>query len=528
VGENNGRVRDDVDTGLFSAVIAVAAGLELGATLRRIVQAATDLVGARYGALGVLDEGGRVVDFVHVGMDSATVARIGDPPAGRGVLGLVIDHPTPLRLDTIAAHPASIGFPEGHPEMRSFLGVPVRVRGEVFGNLYLTEKRDGRSFTADDERTVMALAAAAGVAIENARLYERTRLRERWQEALTSITRAVLEGASTADLLPQVAERAREVTGAEYAFVAMPDAEGMLVVAASSDPGQVGMELARDSIVQAALARSTPMHEVQGTRDQLALPLVTPEKVLGVLVVAWTDHASSRSRLLMDVAESFAAQTAMSLVLAETRDERQRLALFEDRDRIARDLHDLVIQRLFATGMLLQRVTRDPAVPRDAHARVDRAVDNLDETIKEIRQTIFALHEPVEGPAASTRGRVMREVSESSIVLGFEPAVRFVGPIDTAVDQDVADHLIGALREMLANAARHAHATHVDVSVTASARDVEMTVIDDGIGFPAESVSRSSGVTNIVARAHSVGGTCDVTRVGEDGGTAIRWRVPLT
>jgi len=161
VGENNGDVRDDVDTGLFSAVIAVAAGLELGATLRRIVQAATDLVGARYGALGVLDEGGRVVDFVHVGMDSSTVARIGDPPAGRGVLGWVIDHPTPLRLDTIAAHPASIGFPEGHPEMCSFLGVPVRVRGEVFGNLYLTEKRDGRSFTADDERTVMALAAAA-------------------------------------------------------------------------------------------------------------------------------------------------------------------------------------------------------------------------------------------------------------------------------------------------------------------------------------------------------------------------------
>lgn len=534
--ENNDGVRDDVDSGLFSAVIAVAAGLELGATLRRIVQAATDLVDARYGALGVLDETGRVIDFVHVGMESTVVSGIGDPPAGRGVLGLLIDHPTPLRLETIAAHPASVGFPAGHPTMTTFLGVPVRVRGEVFGNLYLTDKRGGQSFTPEDERTVMALAAAAGVAIENARLYERARSRERWQAALTSITTAVLEGADTAALLPLVAARAHDITGADAAFVALPDAQGNLIVQASTDAVWIGRRVSETSSVQSAFTDAQLITDVESTLwsqddatvSTMSLPLATPERVLGVLVLIWPASGWSTTRVVTDLAEAFTTQVAMSLTLAEARHEQQRLALFEDRDRIARDLHDLVIQRLFATGMLLQGVTKSPDVPSDALTRVDRAVDDLDETIKEIRQTIFALHEPMDGPASSVRGRIMRETAQSSALLGFEPAVRFVGPVDSTIHPDAADHLIGALREVLTNAARHAHASHVDVVVSVDSHQVEMVVTDDGVGVPEKGVGRRSGVANIAARANDMGGECEVVRTGEGGGTRVTWRVPVT
>ena len=221
-------MRDDVDSGLFSAVVAVAAGLELGATLRRIVQAAADLVDAEYGALGVLGQQGTVSEFVHVGIDTETAARIGPLPNGRGILGLLIEHPAPIRIEDLMQHPSAAGFPAGHPVMKSFLGVPVRVRGEVFGNLYLTQKRNGGSFTVDDERTVMALAAAAAVAIENARLYESSRQRERWQNAITEIGNAVLSGGETGDVLTLVARNARRLAGADFATIALPDADGVL------------------------------------------------------------------------------------------------------------------------------------------------------------------------------------------------------------------------------------------------------------------------------------------------------------
>ena len=222
--------RDDRDRGLFSAVVAVAAGLELGATLRRIVAAAVDLVDASYGALGVLGPNGKVVEFVHVGIDTETAGRIGPLPEGRGILGLLVSHPVPIRLEDLATHPASAGFPANHPPMKAFLGVPVRVRGEVFGNLYLTEKSQGRAFTAEDERTVMALAAAAGVAIENARLYERAKQREGWQRAVTEIDNAVLSGADAGEVLTIVASRAMQLSEADISAVLLPTELDELVV----------------------------------------------------------------------------------------------------------------------------------------------------------------------------------------------------------------------------------------------------------------------------------------------------------
>lgn len=553
----------DREQGLFTAVVSVAAGLELNSTLRRIVQAAVDLVDASYGALGVLGPDGRIGDFVHVGIDAVTAQEIGEQPSGRGILGLLIEHPVPIRLENLDAHASSVGFPAGHPPMTSFLGVPVRIRGEVFGNLYLTEKRSGRAFTAEDERTVMALAAAAAVAVENARLYERTRTRERWQQAVADIANSVLGGSEADEVLALIANRARGLTGADVVFVALKEDDGLAVeiVDARNDPELGGP---RESSVRAATAQAvldcvsswpnqriphgSVAHDVLQSRESLIVergegviscldhgglgpalivPLSTAERALGVLVLIWADGHDSIPAEMVDVAGSFGSQAAVTLALAEARREHERLAVYEDRDRIARDLHDLVIQRLFATGMMLQGTTRIDDVPEAAATRVSRAVDELDETIKEIRQTIFALHEPVDGPTSSARGRVLRETSQSAALLGFEPAVRFAGPVDSMLAPEVTEHLVAALREALTNAARHANARRVEVIVQIEGGDVVLVVTDDGVGLATDGAGRRSGVANIDSRAQELGGSCLLQRVSESGGTRLTWRVPL-
>lgn len=548
-------VRDERERGLFSAVVSVAAGLELTATLRRIVQAAVELVDASYGALGVLNETGGLGEFIHVGIDSRKATLIGHPPEGLGILGLLVDHPVPIRIDDLTHHPASVGFPENHPPMRSFLGVPVRVRGEVFGNLYLTEKRNGTGFTADDERTVMALAAAAAVAIENARLYERSRQREQWQEAVSDIANAVLADSESDEVLALVANRARRLTGADVAVVALPDPERALTVeiidsdrrvpgGRADGPLSVIAAWEGDRVPAKSLAQ-TAFHDgrsrVEPNSDSVlcvpegersfgpaaVIPLVTTDHVLGVLMLLWGDESQRPPRDVLDLAGSFASQAALTLMLATARREHERLAVYEDRDRIARDLHDLVIQRLFATGMMLQGATRTAQLPPDANDRISRAVDELDETIKEIRQTIFALHEPVDAPTTSTRGRVLRETAQSAALLGFEPAVRFSGPVDSMVTRHAADHLVAALREALTNAAKHARARRVDVVIMLEEGNVVLVVTDDGVGVSRDGGGRRSGVANIAARAQELGGSCRLERVSEDGGTRLTWSVPL-
>lgn len=531
-------MREDIDRGLFSAVVAVAAGLELSATLRRIVQAAIDLVDAQYGALGVLDADGRLVDFVHVGLSREESDRIGSLPEGQGILGLLTDHPVPIRLERLSDHPKSVGFPENHPQMHSFLGVPVRVRGEVFGNLYLTEKRGGGSFTSDDERTVMALAAAAAVAIENARLYERSRRREAWQAALNEIATTVLDGGDAEEALALTARLARDLMAADVAVIALPIEGDLRVEFAEGEESILGALVPPDSITHQAFIEGVPKASEQCTIGDLetvgsaiAVPLRTPDRILGVLTaLRFVDSPVSihvpGTRELLELAEPFASQAAVTLVLAEAQRGQQRLAVYQDRDRIARDLHDLVIQRLFATGMSLQGATRLPGVPGDATERIGRAVDELDETIKEIRHTIFALHEPVEGPNSTLRGRVMRETAQAASSLGFEPAVRFVGAVDSAVSDQSTDHLIAALREILTNAAKHAQASKVDVVVALEDPNVVLTATDDGIGLPTDGTGRRSGMANMSARAQELGGECIAERVSESGGTRIIWRVP--
>lgn len=560
-------MREEVESGLFSAVVAVAAGLELGATLRRIVQAAADLVDATYGALGVLGPDGTVVEFVHVGIDRATAERIGPLPAGQGILGLLTEHPIPIRLDDLSQHPAAHGFPAHHPPMTSFLGVPVRVRGEVFGNLYLTEKRGGGHFTADDEQTVTALAAAAAVAIENARLFERTRERERWQQAMNAISSEVLGGAPRDAILKLVTTKARALTGADLALLALPDRNGRLVieqVQVVDGDGDAEDSPSRWSVHRSRMARTAKEafaefpRSVLGTEVEDGLPVVTAfadartviadgstldnpdgwpigqtvsiplmaqERMLGVLGVARLSGAPPFSDAVIALAESFAAQAAVALVMDEAHTEQQRLAVFEDRDRIARDLHDLVIQRLFATGMLVQGAARIGGVNEEGQERLNRVVDELDETIREIRQTIFALHEPVDAQGMGVRSRVMREVRQSASLLGFEPSTRFVGPVDALIPVPLADQVVAALREALANAAKHADARRVTVRLSVEDPAVVLTVIDDGVGLPEG--GRRSGIANLEARAIELGGDCRIERVSEEGGTRLTWRALL-
>lgn len=509
----------DRDRGLFSAVVAVAAGLELNSTLRRIVQAAVDLSDARYGALGVIGPHGRVSDFIHVGMDTDTVSDIGDLPRGLGVLGLLIDHPVPLRIDDLSSHPSSSGFPTGHPPMTSFLGVPVRVRGRVFGNLYLTEKRNGAHFTGEDEHTVTALAAAAAVAIENARLFEHTRLRGRVMRAITEIDKAVLTGASTDEILAMIAAEARTLTGARLAAVALPD---------SPDAATFRVEIVnRDESYDGPSCLDAPCDEMTAPPFDgtvITLPLRTPDVTLGALYLVWHDGAMGLDDDVREVAEGFAVQATVNVVLAEARREQERLMVYEDRDRIARDLHDLVIQRLFATGMQLQGANRFDGVPPEVRERISRAVDDLDETIREIRQTIFALHEPVDGASDTVRGRVSREASQSGALLGFTPVVRFVGPVDSLVPPETLEHLVAVLREALTNAAKHASASRVEVLVEVQSGWLLAAVTDDGIGLGDS--GRRSGLANIASRALTLGGESSVERVGDSGGTRLTWRVP--
>jgi len=513
-----GRMATDRDQGLFEAVVSVAAGLELTSTLRRIIQAAVTLSDATYGALGVLGADGRVRDFIHVGMDDRTVARIGTLPTGQGVLGLLIDHPVPIRIDDISGHPAAAGFPEGHPPMGSFLGVPVRVRGRVFGNLYLTDKRNGDHFTASDEHTVSALAAAAAVAIENARLFEFTRLRGLWLDGITRIDNAVLTGATTDELLALIASTARSLTSAQVCAIAVQDATEELVIAFVDVEAGVSIPGILGTVVQEG-----ELPDWEGA--VLALPLRTPDRTLGILHLLWSDPAGMLDEDVRSVAESFAAQAAVNIVLAEARLERERLSIYEDRDRIARDLHDLVIQRLFATGMQLQGATRHADLPEDVRDRIGRAVDDLDETIREIRQTIFALHEPVDTTSDSLRARVLRESAQSGALLGFEPSVRFVGPVDALTGPATTEHVIAVLREALANAAKHAQARRIDVVVEADAQSLLVVVTDDGVGLVDS--GRRSGLANLSARAADLGGECTIQRVSDDGGTRLRWRVPI-
>jgi two-component system sensor histidine kinase DevS len=530
--------RDRLDA-LVEAMLVVTSGLELAATLRTIVHTAIELVGARYGALGVRGHGHELTEFIYEGIDEATRQRIGPLPEGRGVLGVLIDEPTPIRLDNIVHHPASVGFPPNHPPMRTFLGVPVRIRDEVYGNLYLTEKATGQPFSEDDEVLAQALAAAAGIAIDNARLYEQSRARQSWIEATRDIGTELLSGTDPAAVFRLVADEALKLSGAEVVLVAVPadnempvsDVRELVVVeivgAGVTSTADQTLPVADTPIGQVFVQRTPQRFDniaidigaIDSTGPALLLPLRTTDAVAGVVVALRHNGAHPFSDEQLDMMAAFADQAALAWQLATSQRRIRELDVLTDRDRIARDLHDHVIQRLFAVGLALQG-TIPRARSTEVQQRLSDCVDDLQSVIQEIRTAIFDLH-----GASSGMTRLRQRLDEAIAQFSssqLRTTVQFVGPL-SVVDAALADHAEAVVREAVSNAVRHANATTLAVHVKVE-DDLCIEVTDNGKGVSGDVTG--SGLTNLLHRAEQAGGTCTIQNV-PGGGTVLRWSAPL-
>ena len=532
---------------LTAALQAAASGSQLEATLHDIVQAAVRHVDAAYGAMGVLTPDGRRLDrFVIVGMGPEDRDRIGQPPAGDGILGLLVAEPATLRLDDLTEHPGSTGFPPGHPPMQSFLGVPVRVGESIFGNLYLTEKTTGGPFTAADVEVAQALAAVAGMAIENARLAERAEARRRWGQAATEMATALLSGADPEQVLRAVSTRVSALTNSDMAGVLAPsvdDDETMTIVAgvgpAASDIEGVRIARGPGSYLAQIQDAAVPLL-IDDVSTAPLLGLNTPAAVevtagFGPAMLAPLGHASGRGQLVvmratgrepfssddLDLLSSFAAQASVVLELARAQERERRLQVQADRDRIARDLHDHVVQRIFATGLALDRISRNlEATSPEVAARISDRVDELDGTIARIRSSIFELQEADDASPMTVRrriGEVVRSVTEAH---DLRPDLRIRDEVED-LPPDLVHDVVAVVRELVTNVVRHARASRLTVAVTVG-DDVCVVVTDDGRGLP--SISVRSGLANLADRAERRGGRLSTT--GGASGTEVSWVVP--
>jgi signal transduction histidine kinase len=545
-------------TALLDAVLSVADGLDVTSALERFVDVSVELTGAKFGALNVLDARGASTTFVQVGVSSAVATMLKHAPHNFGVLGQIPDRGV-LALDDLTQHPAFLGFPAGHPPMGSFLGTAVRVRDKVFGYLYLAEK-DGM-FTASDADIVVALAASAGVALSNAQLYAEAARREHWLRAGQEITTMLLSGADEEEALAHIAATAREVAGADTAALALPGVGGELVIeladghAAASLIGSVmpsdgpswsvmgeGHGLLVESLSQSRVVKVMPM---RAFGPALFAPLQTSGRGVGVLILMRRIGGPPFQPSDLVTAESFAAQAALAFVLAEARHAQDVAALLDERERIARDLHDLAIQQLFATGMQLETVRRRAARGVEASeltSIVEDALDNVDGSVRQIRQIVYALRDP--DAANGLLERLRREASLARTGLGFAPSfvVTLDGvavpdgdyieadQIDARIGPDLTDDVVAVVREGLANAARHAHASSVAVRVIVTGEGPTGTVIveveDDGVGLPVTR-GRRSGTGNLAARARQHRGTFTLGASPVGRGTLLTFEAPL-
>ena len=519
--------------GLLRANALVAGELSLPVVLRQIVSAARDLLGARYAALGVIGRDGELEQFVHVGMDDALVGKIGELPRGRGILGLLIRDPAPIRLARLSDHPAAAGFPPGHPPMGGFLGVPVRIGEEVFGNLYLTERIAGGEFSSDDEQLAIALAAAAGAAIANARRYAESEQRRRWLDASAELTPLLLVGDRERPHA-LIAGHAADAADADFAVLVVP-----------RDPDEVGVTGVVGALAEGLMGRTAPLAGslagqairtgkpslVTGDRLQAAaatlgagigplmvVPLAAGERVLGALLLGRAAGRPGFTETDLGMAASFAGHAAVAMELAEARADQVRLAQAEDHERIAGDLHDHVIQELFALGMKLQgqAARSDPATAE----RVSGYIETLDEVIKKIRASIFGLQQqPLQRPA-SLQARVMEIIDEHAPQLGFTAGVSFALPTDPGLDEALVHDILAVTREALSNCARHAHATSVSITLALQDGLITLDITDNGCGLGTP--ARSSGLASMRRRAENNGGNLQITTPA-GGGTRLTW-----
>lgn len=535
--------RDQMEQ-LLRVIVEIGASLDLDATLRRIIAAARELTSAPYGALAIRDREGNLISFVHDGMGADTVARIGDLPVGKGLLSLSLLDTLALRLDDLTAHSAAVGFPEGHPQMRAFLAVPITVRGTVFGNLYLTHVDPARVFSESDEVAARALAFAAAVAIDNAQVFERERMSVKWMEASREITTALLSNSDPHRRpLQLIADSARVLTDAEQAIVLVPsdadlstDEVDILVVSAAVGlyaDEVIGQRVPIDGSTSGAVFRSgEPLitealsYPIQaftdvGQRPAIVMPLRARDEVVGVIAIARGADQPPFNESYLDLVSDFATHAAIALVLASAREDGRQLTILAERERIAHDLHDHVIQRLFAAGMHLQGTLARSRSPEVAD-RLSRTLDDLQTIIEEIRTTIFQLKSPFD-ENGDFRYRIQRVVADLTVDRDIVTTVRMHGPM-TTVGGELADHAEAVTAEAVSNALRHSGASRLTVEISVADMFI-LDVIDNGCGISADN-SRHSGLGNMNRRAQRLGGTCEINSPPE-GGTRVHWIAPL-
>lgn len=536
--------RTQID-GLLEAIMVVASGLDVNQTLKSIVGSAMTLVDAQYGALGVDGETHGFAKFIHSGTDVGTADAIGLRPRGHGVLGVFHngEHPEPIRIPDIAAHRSSIGFPPRHPPMTTFLGAPITVRGATYGTIYLTNKIGGGQFTEEDEVVIHALAVAAGIAIENARLFEQSQSRLAWIEANRDIATELISGAESADALATVVRRARTLTGADLTFLALPshttdaggDATELVVTVADGEgaDGAVGKVIPIDESTTgtAYLSRTASRRDTLAFDATAGIPIdfgpavVAPmhvgEMVRGVLVGLRVEGSSPFADETVGLLSSFADQAALAMSMADAATRLRDLDVLAERDRIARDLHDHVIQRIFAAGLSLQSTTQRAQDP-DVKRRLTATIDDLQDVIQDIRAAIFDLHGSATA-ASRLRENLHSVIDELCEGQKIHFTVRMTGPL-AAIDAPLGEHVIAVVRESVSNAIRHsgAHNGTVTISVV---DDLTVIVSDDGRGIPDE-VARS-GLRNLDSRARECGGELVISSPLPQGGTEVRWTVPI-
>lgn len=535
-------VRDRKDM-LLEAGVTLASELSLPIVLQRIVDLAAQVTDARYGALGVIGEGDTLIEFVTTGVSARQRQSIGSLPTGRGVLGLLIHEPRPVRIRNIADHPQSVGFPANHPPMRSFLGAPVQAMGRVFGNIYLAEKRSANEFSQEDEEALVVLATQAGVAIANATLYEDVRSRERWLDALQDITSHVLSRRSESSLLDGIAEHARELADADAATVVTPSSVpgelGVSAAAGARSAALRGQTMPADRSISGAVMRTgegmivddlseassayQPIVSLGGLGPAFFVPLRIPGGVAGTIMVANLKGGRRFSPETRRLVESLADAASVALDYDRAQSELRRLGLLEERERIAKELHDGIIQSLFAVGMSLQG-TALTAGSSETSGRIERAVEELDGVIRDLRNYIFGLRPGILAD---------RQLDQALRNLGEDVQSRSNMQVEVTVDGSLAARLsnrsaeiVQLTREALSNVVRHAEASHAAVRLERDGADAVLTVEDDGVGFQPDVATAGHGLRNMRERAAKLAGKLELDS-GSGKGTRLRIQFPV-
>lgn len=522
---------------LLDAILSLNAQLDLPHVLDRFLRAATEHTGARYAAINIVDDDGMSVDFHFTGVPDGVWARIGRAPNHVATLARIPAEGT-IVIEELTTHPSFAGFPAGHPPMGAFLGTALRVRGEVFGYLYLADKKDG--FSLADEQAVLALAAAASVAIDNAQLYERSVSRERWLEASQQITTALLSDPGDEEAFGRIVDAAMTLAGAQHGALVLPGVADSWVMEFTAGPRAadlLGLVLPETGYAITAIRTgegtissvppgATVLAPVRNFGPALYAPLRAADRTAG-LIMLWRDRGQRAfAEADLETAQRFANQAALALTLAELGHVKNVSAMLEERERLADDLHDFVSQELFATAMQLEALAGE--VPKPLHDQVLRTLDHVKRAQHEVRGVMGSLAGQRTSEPLSER--VRRELVMAEASLGFAPTVQANwAEISHAVagDPTLSDDVVAVVRELLSNVARHAGATAVHMTIDGAGGRLSVTISDNGIG-PAGATRRHSGTSNLAGRALRRNGTFNLspTRPGSDHpGTQAEWNV---